>query len=148
MVQGVCGRPANVAIVTTHWVSNEDEDFEQQMSRQRQLQEEVWKDWVKKGREIHQTDDTTTAAYEILHSLLAHEVRVRQIKVEVDKQITEQKGKQDEAVRVVGEKLQARSRSQNLSEKERREIEASLKVLNSYDVSLKRSWIVSLFNLR
>ncbi|CAG8643781.1 2155_t:CDS:2 [Acaulospora colombiana] len=144
-VQDVCGQPSNVAIVTTHWDREESRTYQAQKSRHEKLREDVLKKWIDKGNEIHQSDDSPSAAKEIVVSLLQNEVRVRRIREEIVQE--ERRGRSHEkAVQTARDNRKARLKRQSLSPMDRSEVEAEVRILNSYGV--KSHWSLSFFSLR
>jgi hypothetical protein len=135
VVKRVCPQPSNVAIVTTHWDEPGSRSYGTQMSRQKQLKRDVLKKMIEKGNEIHQTDDSPTAANDIIRSLLQNEVRVRRIREEVE-EATKRLGSEDKAVKEAkGKRLIEAANQQKLSD-----LEAEIKILNSYEVQSKIHW--------
>ncbi|PVG00608.1 P-loop containing nucleoside triphosphate hydrolase protein [Serendipita vermifera] len=144
-VKDVCGQPSNVAIVTTHWDREESRTYQAQRHRHEKLREDVLKKWIDKGNEIHQSDDSPAAAREIVFSLLQNEVRVRRVKEEIDQEkkngLTHEK-----AVQIAQDNRKARLKRRTLSPSDRSEVEAEVRILNSYEV--KNHWSLSFFSLR
>ncbi|PVG00609.1 P-loop containing nucleoside triphosphate hydrolase protein [Serendipita vermifera] len=144
VMQQVCGRPANVAIVTTHWDPPGTRAHQMQLRRQKQLREGKLKDWIK-GNEVYQTDDTPAIARLITCSLLENEVRMRKIRQDIRKERA--KGRSHEkAVQIVKKRCERRRKASGTPKEERLKIEAELKILESYGVSSKRPWILTFFS--
>jgi hypothetical protein len=135
VVKEVSGRPSNVAIVTTHWDNPGSRSYGAQLSRQEQLREDILKKWIDKGNEIHQTDDSPTGARDIIHSLLQNEMRVRSIREEVE----EIGGHEEKAVRRAKD-IRKQRLACVLTPRERSDIEAEIRILNSYGVDSKIHW--------
>ncbi|PVG00611.1 hypothetical protein CPB86DRAFT_180807 [Serendipita vermifera] len=80
----LCGAPANVAIVTTHWHDAGTQYYGKQQEIHNMFQEGPWRRWIKRGEELHQTDDTLESTKKIMRSVLQNEARVQGVRLRVD----------------------------------------------------------------
>jgi hypothetical protein len=135
IVREIVGQSSNVAIVTTHWDDPGSRSYGAQLSRQEQLKEDLLRKWIDKGNEIYQTDDSSTAARDIIRSLLQNQARVRRIREEVEAI----GGFEEKAVRKAKEIRKQRLVRVKTS-RERLDVEAEIRILNSYEVPSKIHW--------
>jgi hypothetical protein len=147
MVQKNCDSLANVAIVTTQWA--EDMKYRRQQQERQERFNREWKEWIRKGRNIHQYSGDPEHAAAIIRSLLKNNERIQKVKgeIEMEKLIsTSSRTMSDQkAASILKSKLADGSKVSHLSNEER---EARLRILNCYDSSTNLvELLLSLFGI-
>jgi hypothetical protein len=140
--ENICNQPVAVAIVTTHWDDERTKACERQMDRHREFQDEVWAKWLRRGRCLHRSNDTTSAARDIVRSLFQSEKMVRRVREEIDQECKTNFRSYVDSIRYLEKMMERRLKGFEFLD-QRLELEAKLRILKSCEVPSKRLWPIS-----
>lgn len=140
LFHSVCGVPANVIIVTTHWSNPGTPIFRQQESREQMFKEEPWRRWIDQGLQLHRTYDTEKDAHKAIDSLLRNQTRVQALQRRVGNAYPSAMIDNNwKAVKIVRQQLENESKGAEIFT--RTELEAQLRILDAWASYVKPSMI-------
>jgi hypothetical protein len=140
--ENICSQPVAVAIVTTHWDNEGTRSYAGQMNRNLEFRDKVWAKWLRRGRCLHRSKDTTIAARDIVHSLFQSEKMVRRVREEIYQECRTNFCSYADSVRYLEKMVEPRLKGFEFLD-QRLELEAKLRILKSCEVPSKRLWPIS-----